>query len=91
MLTKEFFGQIAPVENDTNYDELKRDAKMCLSLMSQGLLYPEQVPMALEVLKQVSGTVRWNVHRSSLSAFQCYLLSFYWFKPCKKIGFLDSP
>ena len=27
-----------PVENDDSYDELKRDAKTCLSLMSQGLL-----------------------------------------------------
>lgn len=46
--------QIAPVENDNSYDELKRDAKMCLSLMSQGLLYPQQVPLVLQVLKQVS-------------------------------------
>lgn len=27
---------------------------MCLSLMSQGLLYPQQVPLVLQVLKQVS-------------------------------------
>lgn len=45
--------QIAPVENDNSYDELKRDAKLCLSLMSQGLLYPHQVPLVLQVLKQV--------------------------------------
>lgn len=46
--------QIAPVENDDSYDELKRDAKTCLSLMSQGLLYPEQIPMVLSVLQEVS-------------------------------------
>lgn len=48
-------AQIAPVENDNSYDELKRDSKMCLSLMSQGLLYPQQVPLVLQVLKQVRG------------------------------------
>lgn len=46
--------QIAPVENDDSYDELKRDAKTCLSLMSQGLLYSEQIPMVLRVLQEVS-------------------------------------
>lgn len=45
--------QIAPVENDDSYDELKRDAKTCLSLMSQGLLYTEQIPMVLSVLQEV--------------------------------------
>lgn len=48
------FMQIAPVENDDSYDELKRDAKTCLSLMSQGLLYPEQIPLVLQVLSEVS-------------------------------------
>lgn len=42
------------MENDNSYDELKRDAKLCLSLMSQGLLYPQQVPLILQVLSQVS-------------------------------------
>lgn len=46
--------QIAPVENDDSYDELKRDAKTCLSLMSQGLLYTEQIPMVLITLQEVS-------------------------------------
>lgn len=46
--------QIAPVENDDSYDELKRDAKTCLSLMSQGLLYTEQIPMVLSTLQEVS-------------------------------------
>lgn len=45
--------QIAPVENDDSYDELKRDAKTCLSLMSQGLLYPQQIPLVLKVLHEV--------------------------------------
>ncbi|KAG2467259.1 PSME4 protein, partial [Polypterus senegalus] len=45
--------KIAPVENDDSYDELKRDAKTCLSLMSQGLLYPHQIPLVLQVLNQV--------------------------------------
>lgn len=45
--------QIAPVENDDSYDELKRDAKTCLSLMSQELLYTEQIPMVLSVLQEV--------------------------------------
>lgn len=47
-------SQIAPVENDDSYDELKRDAKTCLSLMSQGLLYTDQIPLVLSVLKEAS-------------------------------------
>ncbi|XP_077341678.1 proteasome activator complex subunit 4 [Lithobates pipiens] len=62
--------KIAPVENDTNYDELKRDAKMCLSLMSQGLLYPEQVPMALEVLKQTARSSSWHARYTVLTYIQ---------------------
>lgn len=50
--------QIAPVENDDSYDELKRDAKTCLSLMSQGLLYTEQIPMVLSALQEVSHLAR---------------------------------
>lgn len=52
--------QIAPVENDDSYDELKRDAKTCLSLMSQELLYTEQIPMVLSVLQEV------RVHKAYL-------------------------
>lgn len=52
-LTSTVYLQIAPVENDDSYDELKRDAKTCLSLMSQGLLYPDQIPLVLEVLQEV--------------------------------------
>nr|DBA27145.1 TPA: hypothetical protein GDO54_011320 [Pyxicephalus adspersus] len=62
--------KIAPVENDTNYDELKKDAKMCLSLMSQGLLYPEQVPMALEVLKQTARSSSWHARYTVLTYVQ---------------------
>ncbi|KAM5165243.1 proteasome activator complex subunit 4 [Mantella aurantiaca] len=62
--------KIAPVENDTNYDELKRDAKMCLSLMSQGLLYPEQVPMAFEVLKQTARSSSWHARYTVLTYIQ---------------------
>lgn len=46
------------MENDNSYDELKRDAKLCLSLMSQGLLYPHQVPLVLQVLNQVRVSIR---------------------------------
>ncbi|MEE6474287.1 hypothetical protein FKM82_010338 [Ascaphus truei] len=62
--------KIAPVENDTNYDELKRDAKMCLSLMSQGLLYPEQVPLVLEVLKQTARSSSWHARYTVLTYLQ---------------------
>lgn len=45
--------QIAPVEIDENYDEMKQDARTCLSLMSQGLLYPEHIPLVLAALEEV--------------------------------------
>ncbi|KAM4771368.1 proteasome activator complex subunit 4 [Rhinophrynus dorsalis] len=62
--------KIAPVENDNNYDELKRDAKMCLSLMSQGLLYPEQVPLVLDVLKQTAKSNSWHARYTVLTYVQ---------------------
>ncbi|XP_053568667.1 proteasome activator complex subunit 4 [Bombina bombina] len=62
--------KIAPVEIDSNYDELKRDAKMCLSLMSQGLLYPEQVPLVLEVLKQTARSSSWHARYAVLTYVQ---------------------
>ncbi|XP_044145613.1 proteasome activator complex subunit 4 isoform X2 [Bufo gargarizans] len=62
--------KIAPVENDNNYDELKRDAKLCLSLMSQGLLYPEQVPLALDVLKQTARSSSWHARYTVLTYTQ---------------------
>ncbi|XP_030051703.1 proteasome activator complex subunit 4 isoform X1 [Microcaecilia unicolor] len=62
--------KIAPVENDNNYDELKRDAKMCLSLMSQGLLYSQQVPLVLEVLKQTARSGSWHARYTVLTYLQ---------------------
>lgn len=42
------------MENDDSYDEMKRDAKTCLSLMSQGLLYSEQISQVLDALEEVT-------------------------------------
>uniref|UniRef100_A0A672S8A5 Proteasome activator subunit 4 n=1 Tax=Sinocyclocheilus grahami TaxID=75366 RepID=A0A672S8A5_SINGR len=53
--------KIAPVENDDSYDEMKRDAKMCLSLMSQGLLYSEQIPQVLNISRISSWHARYTV------------------------------
>ncbi|KAL7856906.1 hypothetical protein SRHO_G00158050 [Serrasalmus rhombeus] len=62
--------KIAPVENDDSYDELKRDAKTCLSLMSQGLLYPEQIPLVLKVLNEIAGSSSWHARFSVLTYLQ---------------------
>ncbi|TKS85439.1 Proteasome activator complex subunit 4A [Collichthys lucidus] len=68
--------KIAPVENDDSYDELKRDAKTCLSLMSQGLLYPEQIPMVLRALQEASylapiaGSSSWHARYTVLTYLQ---------------------
>ncbi|XP_072293387.1 proteasome activator complex subunit 4A isoform X1 [Eucyclogobius newberryi] len=62
--------KIAPVENDDSYDELKRDAKTCLSLMSQGLLYPEQIPMFLDVLREIAGSNSWHARYTVLTYLQ---------------------
>ncbi|XP_053495926.1 proteasome activator complex subunit 4B isoform X1 [Ictalurus furcatus] len=62
--------KIAPVENDDSYDELKRDAKTCLSLMSQGLLYPEQIPLVLKVLNEIAGSSSWHARYSVLTYLQ---------------------
>uniref|UniRef100_A0A3B3B675 Proteasome activator subunit 4a n=1 Tax=Oryzias melastigma TaxID=30732 RepID=A0A3B3B675_ORYME len=62
--------KIAPVENDDSYDELKRDAKTCLSLISQGLLYPEQIPMVLTVLKEIAGSSSWHARYTVLTYLQ---------------------
>lgn len=64
------FFKIAPVENDNSYDELKRDAKLCLSLMSQGLLYPHQVPLVLQVLKQTARSSSWHARYTVLTYLQ---------------------
>ncbi|MBN3306472.1 PSME4 protein, partial [Amia calva] len=62
--------KIAPVENDDSYDELKRDAKTCLSLMSQGLLYPEQIPLVLSMLKEIAGSSSWHARYTVLTYLQ---------------------
>uniref|UniRef100_A0A3B4GPM2 Proteasome activator subunit 4 n=1 Tax=Pundamilia nyererei TaxID=303518 RepID=A0A3B4GPM2_9CICH len=62
--------KIAPVENDDSYDELKRDAKTCLSLMSQGLLYAEQIPMVLSVLQEIAGSSSWHARYTVLTYLQ---------------------
>lgn len=59
------------MENDDSYDELKRDAKTCLSLMSQGLLYPEQIPMVLRALQEVRLLGRPCAERDLGSFAQC--------------------
>uniref|UniRef100_A0A8C5A3D9 Proteasome activator subunit 4 n=1 Tax=Gadus morhua TaxID=8049 RepID=A0A8C5A3D9_GADMO len=62
--------KIAPVENDDSYDELKRDAKTCLSLMSQGLLYAEQIPLVLRVLQGIAGSSSWHARYTVLTYLQ---------------------
>ncbi|XP_034040183.1 proteasome activator complex subunit 4A isoform X2 [Thalassophryne amazonica] len=62
--------KIAPVENDDSYDELKRDAKTCLSLMSQGLLYTEQIPMVLSALHKISSSSSWHARYTVLTYLQ---------------------
>uniref|UniRef100_A0AAQ6IA71 Proteasome activator subunit 4 n=1 Tax=Anabas testudineus TaxID=64144 RepID=A0AAQ6IA71_ANATE len=62
--------KIAPVENDDSYDELKRDAKTCLSLMSQGLLYTEQIPMVLITLQEIAGSSSWHARYTVLTYLQ---------------------
>uniref|UniRef100_A0A8C6U8T4 Proteasome activator subunit 4b n=1 Tax=Neogobius melanostomus TaxID=47308 RepID=A0A8C6U8T4_9GOBI len=53
--------KIAPVEIDESYDEMKQDARTCLSLMSQGLLYPEHIPSVLAMLINRSWHARFSV------------------------------
>ncbi|KAI1887190.1 hypothetical protein AGOR_G00203600 [Albula goreensis] len=62
--------KIAPVENDDSYDEMKRDAKACLSLMSQGLLYPEQIPHVLLALQEIAGSSSWHARYTVLTFLQ---------------------
>ncbi|XP_046888598.1 proteasome activator complex subunit 4B-like [Hypomesus transpacificus] len=62
--------KIAPVEMDENYDEMKQDARTCLSLMSQGLLYPDHVPTVLAALQEMSSHRSWHARHSVLSYLQ---------------------
>ncbi|XP_052006994.1 proteasome activator complex subunit 4A-like isoform X1 [Xyrauchen texanus] len=62
--------KIAPVENDDSYDEMKMDAKTCLSLMSQGLLYSEQIPQVLSALEEISRSSSWHARYTVLTYLQ---------------------
>ncbi|XP_036438981.1 proteasome activator complex subunit 4A isoform X1 [Colossoma macropomum] len=62
--------KIAPVENDDSYDEMKTDAKTCLSLMSQGLLYTEQIPQVLSTLQEISRSSSWHARYTVLTYLQ---------------------
>uniref|UniRef100_A0A3Q1IES1 Uncharacterized protein n=1 Tax=Anabas testudineus TaxID=64144 RepID=A0A3Q1IES1_ANATE len=62
--------KIAPVEIDESYDEMKQDARTCLSLMSQGLLYPEHIPLILAALEEMAGSRLWHARFSVLTYLQ---------------------
>uniref|UniRef100_A0A673BIM3 Proteasome activator subunit 4b n=1 Tax=Sphaeramia orbicularis TaxID=375764 RepID=A0A673BIM3_9TELE len=62
--------KIAPVEIDESYDEMKQDARTCLSLMSQGLLYPEHIPLVLAALEEMSVSRSWHARYSVLTYLQ---------------------
>ncbi|KAM9425985.1 proteasome activator complex subunit 4B [Pholidichthys leucotaenia] len=62
--------KIAPVEIDESYDEMKQDARTCLSLMSQGLLYPEHIPPVLAVLEEMADSRSWHARFSVLTYLQ---------------------
>ncbi|XP_028989298.1 proteasome activator complex subunit 4B-like isoform X2 [Betta splendens] len=62
--------KIAPVEIDESYDEMKQDARTCLSLMSQGLLYPEHIPPVLAALEEMAGSRWWHARFSVLTYLQ---------------------
>ncbi|KAM4526363.1 proteasome activator complex subunit 4B [Fundulus diaphanus] len=62
--------KIAPVEIDESYDEMKQDARTCLSLMSQGLLYPEHIPLVLAALEEMAGSRSWHARFTVLTYLQ---------------------
>ncbi|CAK6956798.1 proteasome activator complex subunit 4B [Scomber scombrus] len=62
--------KIAPVEIDESYDEMKQDARTCLSLMSQGLLYLEHIPLVLAALEEMVGSRSWHARFSVLTYLQ---------------------
>uniref|UniRef100_A0A672JH14 Proteasome activator subunit 4b n=1 Tax=Salarias fasciatus TaxID=181472 RepID=A0A672JH14_SALFA len=62
--------KIAPVEIDESYDEMKQDARTCLSLMSQGLLYPEHIPLVLAALEEMAASRSWHARFSVLTYLQ---------------------
>ncbi|XP_061666558.1 proteasome activator complex subunit 4B isoform X2 [Syngnathoides biaculeatus] len=67
--------KIAPVEIDESYDEMKQDARTCLSLMSQGLLYPRHVPLVLAALEEMAGSKSWHARYSVLTYLQITVFS----------------
>ncbi|XP_075999758.1 proteasome activator complex subunit 4B [Genypterus blacodes] len=62
--------KIAPVEIDESYDEMKQDARTCLSLMSQGLLYPEHIPLVVAALEEMAVSRSWHARYSVLTYLQ---------------------
>uniref|UniRef100_A0A8C5CEE9 Uncharacterized protein n=1 Tax=Gadus morhua TaxID=8049 RepID=A0A8C5CEE9_GADMO len=62
--------KIAPVESDESFDEMKQDARTCLSLMSQGLLYPQQVVLVLDTLEEMAGDRSWHARFLVLTYLQ---------------------
>ncbi|XP_056286378.1 proteasome activator complex subunit 4B-like [Pseudoliparis swirei] len=62
--------KIATVEIDESDDEMKQDARTCLSLMSQGLLYPEHIPLVLAALEEMAGRSSWHARYSVLTYLQ---------------------
>uniref|UniRef100_A0A3Q2Z487 Proteasome activator complex subunit 4 C-terminal domain-containing protein n=1 Tax=Hippocampus comes TaxID=109280 RepID=A0A3Q2Z487_HIPCM len=69
------FSCIAPVEIDESYDEMKQDARACLSLMSQGLLYPQHIPLVLAALEEMAGSRSWHARYSVLTYLQITVFS----------------
>ncbi|XP_037134484.1 proteasome activator complex subunit 4B-like isoform X1 [Syngnathus acus] len=67
--------KIAPVEIDESYDEMKQDARTCLSLMSQGLLYPQHIPLVLAALEEMAGSRSWHARYSVLTYLQISVFS----------------
>uniref|UniRef100_A0A8C7ZN05 Proteasome activator complex subunit 4 n=1 Tax=Oryzias sinensis TaxID=183150 RepID=A0A8C7ZN05_9TELE len=59
-----------PTVPTTSYDEMKQDARTCLSLMSQGLLYPEHIPLVLSGLEEMRGSRSWHARFSVLTFLQ---------------------
>ncbi|XP_061562704.1 LOW QUALITY PROTEIN: proteasome activator complex subunit 4B-like [Phycodurus eques] len=67
--------KIAPVEIDESYDEMKQDARTCLSLMSQGVLYPQHIPLVLAALEEMAGSKSWHARYSVLTYLQITVFS----------------
>uniref|UniRef100_A0A3B5LHN2 Proteasome activator Blm10 mid region domain-containing protein n=1 Tax=Xiphophorus couchianus TaxID=32473 RepID=A0A3B5LHN2_9TELE len=63
--TERFISKI-----DESYDEMKQDARTCLSLMSQGLLYPEHIPLVLAALEEMAASRSWHARFSVLTYLQ---------------------